>query len=106
MRQEPSNVTVLTVTASSVVANRNCIISGIALSPAAASCSVSLYEPAWFIEGTAPTTTNAVLKATLTAAAAGGTVNFPNVTGMEFKNGCVAVVAGTGAVCNVMWDLI
>ncbi len=107
MRPEPSNSVVLTVTASSVIANRNCIITGLELVPAAVSCTVSLYEPAWFLEGGIPTTTNATLKVTLSAAAAGDSIPFPQAaSGVEFKNGCVAVVVGTGAQANVMWAVI
>lgn len=99
MRLEPNDSAVLTVTATAAVATAPIILQGLVLSPAAASCSVALYDPAPGIQ----TTTGATHKITLTAAAAGGSVCLPaDAGGIYFKNGCVAVVVGAGALATVI----
>lgn len=108
MRVEPSDSIVATVVAAGqVISNRPCIVQGVALTPAAASCTVLLYDPAPFVEGGTPTTTNATLKVQLSAAAAGASANLAQSgSGIAFQNGCVAVVSGTGAVCTVIFAKI
>lgn len=101
-RTEPSDSVVVTVSASSVVSNRNCIVQAVALTPAAASCTVELYDPPY---GTT-TTTGATLKVVIGAAAAGGTTDLASDSGIQFNNGCVAVVAGAGAQATVVFAKI
>lgn len=112
MRPESSNGIVLTVTASSVIAARNCIVTSLALNPAAAACTVSLYDPLpWIaapgVTAGTPTTVGATLRVTLSNAASVGSVSSNiNSSGIEFVNGCIAVVTGTAATANVGWQVI
>lgn len=112
MRPESSNGTVLTVTVNALISNRNCIATSLALNPAAAACTVALYDlppPAdatVFTQGNA-TTVGATLKVTLVAPASVGSVSSQiNASGIEFANGCIAVVTGAGATANVGWQVI
>lgn len=95
-RNEPSDAVVLTVQ-ELVVSNRPCIISGVFLSPAAVSCSVILYDNA--ATSTSP-------KVVVVGAAAGSTSAVHSDGGIVFNNGCVAVVAGTGAQATVVFAKI
>lgn len=106
MRQETCNAAVLTVTASSVISARNCVITHVSLNPAAAACTVSLYDPLPFVAGTAPTTVGATLRVTLSSPATVATPSLPLLAGAEFANGCIAVVTGAGATANVGWQVI
>jgi len=100
-RSEPNDAVVLTVTASAVISNRNCIISGVAVAAAATTCSVALYDPP---VGTT-TSTGATLRVVLNAIAA-DTVVWHCDGGAQFLNGCVAVVTGTGAQATVVSAVI
>jgi hypothetical protein len=102
MRQEPSNGVVLTVTASATVSDRNCIVQAVSLNPAAAACTVSLYDP---LPNTV-TTTNATLRVTLSAPASVASPCLPLPSGVEFSNGCIAVVTGAGATATVAFAKI
>lgn len=103
MRIEPSDCVVVTVSASSIVSDRPCIIQGCVITPAAASCTVLLYDP----PPNTQTTTGATLKLSLAGAAAGGSAGIDlSASGVVFNNGCVAVVAGDGAVANVVFAKI
>lgn len=106
MRQEPSNGIVLTVTATSVVSDRNCIVTSVALNPAAAACTVSLYDPLPVIQApgitaAAQTTVGATLRVTLSSPASVGSTVLPLTSGIAFANGCLAVVTGVGATAGV-----
>jgi hypothetical protein len=99
MRLEPCDSQVVTVTSSAVISNRNCILQGLLLTPAAASCTVALYDP----PTNTTTTTNATLKIVLAAAAAGNSASADLTgSGIQFLNGCIAVVVGTGAQATVV----
>ena len=99
MRLEPCDAVVSTVSASTVISDRNCIVQGLILAPAAVSCTVALYDPP---RGTT-TTTNATLRVVLAGAAAGGSVTADcSAHGIQFLNGCVAVVTGTGAQATII----
>lgn len=112
MRPESSNGVVTTVTTSAVIAARNCIVTSLALNPAAAACTVSLYDPLpWIaspgVTAGSPTTVGATLRVTLVNAASVGSVSaMINTSGIEFVNGCIAVVTGTGATANIGWQVI
>lgn len=110
MREESSTGVVLTVTASANVATRNCIVTSVSLNPAAAGCSVSLYDPAPFVTspGVTPTltTVGATLRITLVAPASVSSVSHALNSGVEFANGCVAVVTGAGATANIGFAVI
>ncbi len=111
MRNEPSNGVVVTVTATSVISSRNCIVTLLSLTPAAAACTVSLYDPPYAptAPGAAPTltTTGATLRVTLSAPASVGSVSVPcSASGIEFANGCIAVVTGVAATANVGFQVI
>lgn len=111
MRQAPGDAVVLGTTATALVVGRNCILQGLVLTPAAASCTVALYDPAVpayqpITAGTV-TTTGATLRVVLQAAAAGGSVVLsPDSAGINFNNGCVAVVTGAGAQATVITGTI
>jgi hypothetical protein len=98
-----SNGVVTTVTTSATIANRNCIITSVSLNPAAAACTVSLYDPP---VGGVMTTTGATLRITLSAPASVASACSPLDSGIEFANGCVAVVTGIAATANIGWQLI
>lgn len=114
MREEPSNGVVVTVTTSSIISNRNCIVTGVGLNPSAAACTISLYDPPPFVTlqsgpGTAagtPTTVGATLRITMSGAAAASSISTPYTSGVEFANGCIAVVTGVGATANIAWAVI
>lgn len=111
MREESSNGVVVTVTASSVIALRNCIVTAVCLNPAAAACTVSLYDPLpWIgapgVTAASPTTVGATLRVTMTAPASVSSVSTPYTSGIEFANGCIAVVTGTAATANIGWAVI
>ncbi len=95
-RNEPSDAIVLTVQ-ELVVSNRPCIVTGVALSPAAVSCSVILYDNA---------STSTSPKLVVVGAAADSTATYHSDGGIVFNNGCVAVVAGTGAQATVVFAKI
>ncbi len=111
MRQETCNGAVLTVTANALISNRNCVLTHLVLTPAAAACTVSLYDlppPASetvTTQGNA-TTVGATLRVTLSQAASIASVTLPLVAGLEFANGCVAVVTGTAATASIGWQVI
>lgn len=100
-RTEPSDSVVLSVTASAPVSDRNCIILGVVAAAAATTCSVALYDPP---SGT-QTTTGGTLKLVVNAQAADSPV-YHSDGGIQFLNGCVAVVAGTGAQATVIFAKI
>lgn len=102
MRPEPSNGVVVTTSASAVVSDRNCIVTALSLNPAAAACTVSLYDPP---AGTS-TTTNATLRVTLSSPASAVSACLPLPSGIEFSNGCIAVVTGAGATASVAFAKI
>lgn len=104
MRVEPSDSVVATVvTAGQVISNRPCIVQGLILNPAAASCTVALYDPAVGVT----TTTGATLKIVMSGAAAGSSPTAAiSGSGVVFQNGCVAVVAGAGATATVIYAKI
>lgn len=101
MRNEPSDSVVVTVSTSSVISNRNCIILGAACAAAATTAQVLLYDP----PVNTTTTTNATLRLVLNAQAADTPV-FHSDGGIQFLNGCIAVVAGTGAQATVIYAKI
>ncbi len=106
MREEPSVGVVLTVSASAPVSACNCIITSITLNPGSATSSVSLYDPlpqikAPGVTSAAQTTVGATLRFTLTGAANTGSIPVPLSSGIEFANGCIAVVSGTAATANI-----
>ena len=106
MREETSNGVVLTVSASAPVSACNCVITSITLNPAAAACTVSLYDPlpqikAPGVTSAAQTTTGATLRVTLSGAANANSVVYAVDSGIEFANGCIAVITGTGATASV-----
>lgn len=100
-RNEPSDSVVLSVTASATVSDRNCIILGVAAAGAATTCAVSLYDPPRGVM----TTTGATLKLVVNGPAA-DTAVYHSDGGIQFLNGCVAVVAGTGAQATVIFAKI
>lgn len=102
MRQEPSNAIVVPVTASQTIAARNCVVTAVTLNPAAAACTVSLYDP----PPNTATTTNATLRVTLVAPASVSSAVLPLSSSIEFANGCIAVVTGVGATSTVAWATI
>jgi hypothetical protein len=111
MREESSNGVVLTVTASAVVSDRNCVVTAISLNPAAAACTVSLYDPLPVIQApgitaAAQTTVGATLRLTLSAPASVASPCLPLPSGVEFANGCLAVVTGAGATACVAFAKI
>lgn len=109
MRLEPSNGVVSGVTTSFLVCNRNCIVQGLILAPAAASCTVALYDPAPIANLTQgiATTVGATLRLVLSGAAAGGSTSASiSASGVEFANGCIAVVAGAGAQASIVFATI
>jgi hypothetical protein len=95
-RNEPSDAVVMTVQ-QLVVSDRPCIISGVVLSPAAASCSVILYDNA---------TASTSVKLVVTGAAADSSSVYHSDGGIVFSNGCVAVCAGTGAQATIIYAKI
>lgn len=98
---EPNDYAALTVTASSVVVGPSVsgILYGITLTPAAAACSVSLYDP---LPG-ASTTVGASLIIQLNAVANGASISAAaDATGVRFQNGLIAVVTGAGAQAFLM----
>lgn len=108
---ETCNATVLTVTANALISNRNCVVTHVALSPAAAASVVSLYDlpdpsSATVVTQGNATTVGATLKVTLVTPASVATTSLPLVSGIEFKNGCIAVVTGAGAQGCVGWQVI
>lgn len=110
MRPETCNGAVLTVTASSVIASRNCVVTHVSINPAAAASAISLYDPPYAptLPGVAPTltTTGATLRVTINTPASVSSASLPLIAGVEFQNGCIAVVTGTGATANVGWQVI
>lgn len=104
MRIEPSDSIVATVVAAGqVISDRPCIVQGVILNPAAASCTVALYDPAVGVTST----TGATLKISMSGAAAGSSPTASiSASGVAFQNGCVAVVAGAGATATVIFAKI
>lgn len=102
MRVEPSDSISLSVTVAGAVCHRPCAVQSVTLTPAAAASTVSLYDPPVLPEGGTLTTTGATLLVTLNAVANGASVVLPlSGSGINCKNGCVAVVTGSGAVAFV-----
>lgn len=112
MREETSNGIVLTVTASSVIAARNCVITSVCLNPAGAISAIQLYDPLPVIQApgvtaAAQTTVGATLRVTLTSSALGNdSIPLAFSSGVEFANGCIAVVTGASATAGVTWATI
>jgi hypothetical protein len=103
----PSDGVVVTVTASYVVSDRNCVVTGVSLNPAGASCAVSLYDPPPVTSaGGAQTTTGATLRVTLVAPASVASPTLSLENGIQFSNGCIAVVTGTGATATIAYAKI
>lgn len=99
MRLEPCDSTHLTVTASSVVSDRPCIVQAVILTPAAAASEVILYD--------ALTSVATKIKVDVKAAASTSSVVVPiSGSGIVFSTGCTAVVTGTGAVAQVVFAKI
>jgi hypothetical protein len=107
MRLEPCDSVVQATTATQIIVGRPCILQGCLLTPAAASCTVALYDPAPtafspITQGIA-TTVGATLRVVLQAAAAGGTVTSDiSAHGIAFNNGIIAVVTGAGAQATIV----
>ncbi len=100
MRLEPCDSVVLTVTASAAVSDNEVIVHNVLLTPAAASCTVELYDPAF---AGVTTTVGATLKVAMQGAANGATAALAGSgSGIRFLNGCIAVVAGTGARATIV----
>jgi hypothetical protein len=98
MNLEPSDGVVVTTAGSpTTVSNRNCIVTAVSLNPAAAACTVSLYDP----PVNTTTTTNATLRVTLSAPASTLSACLPLPSGVQFLNGCIAVVTGAGATATI-----
>lgn len=111
MREETSNGVVLTVSASAPVSACNCVVTSVTLNPAAAACTVSLYDPlpqikAPGVTSAAQTTVGATLRIALAAPASVASVAVPYASGIEFQNGCIAVVTGAGATASVGYAVI
>lgn len=111
MRPETCTGVVLTVSASAPISANNCVITALSLNPAAAACTVSLYDPlpqikAPGVTSAAQTTVGATLRVTLSAPASVGSVSIPLPSAIEFQNGCIAVVTGTAATANVGYSVI
>ena len=99
MRLEPCDSVVLATTASATVVDGECIVHGVILAPAAASCTVSLYDPPIGVM----TTTGATLKIVVSGAANGVSAGYNGSgSGLKFLNGCVAVVTGAGAQATIV----
>ena len=81
-----------------VVSARPCKISGIVLNPAAAACSVTIYDN--------PTAGSGTVIAILTATANGPSATNFTTLPIECKSGATAVVAGTGAQANVYFSAL
>ena len=107
MRLEPSDSVVVAVTTFQIISQRPGAVQGLSLSPAAASCTVVLYDPVGLPENVAPVVAdlaNYTKRAVLSAAAAGGTVSHPcDASGLNFRSGCIAVVSGTGAQATITY---
>lgn len=106
MRLEPCDAIVQTTTATALIVNRNCILQSCTLTPAAASCTVALYDPAPLSDlltaGNA-TTVGATLRVTLQAAASGGSVSTDlSGHGAVFNNGLIAIVTGAGSAATIV----
>lgn len=95
MRTEPCTPVYVTVSATSVVSDRNCIVQSITLTPAAAAAEVQLFDEA-------ATSVAASIKISVKAVANGASVVVPiSGSGLSFNKGCVAVVTGTGATATI-----
>lgn len=107
MRLEPADSIVVTVTASAIIGPttiRPVIIQGVSITPAAASCTVALYDP---VAQGVTTTANATLRVIVGALASGATAAHPcSASGVVFNNGCIAVVTGAGAQATVSYAVI
>ena len=107
MRIEPSDAVVQATTATQLIVGRPCVLQGLILTPAAASCTVTLYDPAPLAvspitQGVA-TTVGATARISLAGAAAGGSVTAAiSGSGIAFKNGVIAVVSGAGSTATVI----
>lgn len=111
MREETSSSVVVPVTASQAISACNCVITSVTLNPAAAACTVSLYDPlpqikAPGVTAAAQTTVGAVLRITLSAPASVASVAVPYTSGIEFQNGCIAVVTGVAATASIGYAVI
>jgi hypothetical protein len=106
MRLEPCDGIVLSVGTNYIVSDRNCVIQGVILAPAAVSCTVTLYDPAplpYLLTAGVATTVGAVVRVVLAGAAAGGSVTGDiSAHGIAFNNGCLVTVAGTGALATIV----
>lgn len=83
---------VTTGTDADITSGKGCFISSIILAPAAAACSVTVYD--------ALTATGDGVK--LTAAADGGSVQFNPPGSLKHNTGLTVVVAGAGAVATIL----
>lgn len=106
MRIEPSDAVVQATTATALIVGRPCVLQGLILTPAAASCTVTLYDPApvpYPLTAGVATTVGATARISLAGAAAGGSVTAAiSGSGIAFKNGVIAVVSGAGATATVI----
>lgn len=99
---DTSNGIVVPVTAAQTLANRNCAVTSLALNPAAAACTVSLYDPLPGLTVVA----GATLRYTLTAGANSSSSFSGMDSGIEFANGCIVVVTGVGATASIGWKML
>lgn len=107
MRIEPSDSIVVTVTASQIIGPaviRPVIIQGVSITPAAAAGTVALYDP---IQQGVTTTVGATLRVIVGAVLSGATASHPcSASGIQFNNGCIAVVTGTGAQATISYAVV
>lgn len=105
MRLEPSDSVVVAATTFQIVTNRPCVVQGISLTPAAASCTVVLYDPVGLALNETPVVADLasyVRRAVVGAAASGGTEAHPcSASGLAFSRACIAVVTGADALATV-----
>lgn len=78
-----------------VVCSKACLVTGIVLSPAAAASSVKIYNHG-------ATATSLQLTVLAAASTASTVVNLDSA--MYLSAGCVAVVAGTGALATILYQ--
>ncbi len=101
---EPSRGVVVTVTTTALIASAPTVISSLVLTPAAASCTVQLIDPA--LPGVT-VSTGGTLRMVVQAAASGASASYDcSGSGVLFNNGVIAVVTGTGAQANIAFKVI
>lgn len=108
MRTESSVGIVVPVTAAQIIATNNCVVTALTLNPAAAACTVILYDPLPVIKtpgvtAATPTITGATVVCTLVAPASVSSVTLALPSAIECKHGLIAVVTGLGATASLAY---